>query len=354
MLGNFDDGLVLFFVVSGYLISGPFVSALVGQSPLPGLSRYALRRACRILPAFWVALLAVAVLLPPQHSALGAQAPTHWWQVPVHALLLQNVVPGQLITMLKVDWTLENEVLFYLLVPLGALAVVARVRRVGAAMLSSLVAGVWLASAAIAFGAGQLPLFTDGSAIARYTIGSILGLFCPGILVAIALTAEGRTAGGIPGAINALLRRRRLALATALGLFGSSLGIYEVGIRSVHPFVYDLRWQTAAAGCAVVLALAVTSGSRVHSVTRLLAPIGLVSYGIYLWHTIVLRIVDHTGLAFSADTWGSLAWPANCVLVVAATLPLATASWLLVERPALRWAASRGDRAGKHPRVATA
>jgi peptidoglycan/LPS O-acetylase OafA/YrhL len=253
-----------------------------------------------------------------------------------------------------VDWTLENELIFYLLVPLAAWALAVRRPRRAPQEVSLLVLAVWMASAAYVLAVDQLPLFTDGSAIARYTIPAVVSLFCPGILVGIALTPAGRQSAGIPGAINAMLRRRELAAVAGLALVGASVLVSGLSTRITHPVVVDLRWQPAAAGFGLVLGLAVTSGARVHAVTRYLAPIGLISYGIYLWHTVVIHVVTSSGLVVSSSGWGRLAWPVNAVWVLALTSLPATVSWLWIERPALQWASRTTARRAERPAAAIA
>src|SRR5690348_1449004 len=47
-------GVWLFFAISGYVISRPFVERLVNGRPLPELVPYALRRGFRIFPLYWI------------------------------------------------------------------------------------------------------------------------------------------------------------------------------------------------------------------------------------------------------------------------------------------------------------
>src|SRR5436309_6084224 len=83
-----SNGVWLFFALSGYLIAGPFLRALVAGRAQPPATSYTVRRAARILPAYWIAL-AVAVVF-----ATGSQL-THAWQLPVHGLLLQDLFRGE-------------------------------------------------------------------------------------------------------------------------------------------------------------------------------------------------------------------------------------------------------------------
>jgi peptidoglycan/LPS O-acetylase OafA/YrhL len=47
-------GLHLFFVLSGYLISSPFLKAIRGRSALPSTGRFYMRRLIRIYPPYLV------------------------------------------------------------------------------------------------------------------------------------------------------------------------------------------------------------------------------------------------------------------------------------------------------------
>src|SRR5215213_2505793 len=56
-------GLTLFFVLSGFLLYRPFVAAVINAQPQPSAMRYLHNRAFRILPAYWVILLVVGLVL---------------------------------------------------------------------------------------------------------------------------------------------------------------------------------------------------------------------------------------------------------------------------------------------------
>ena len=57
-----EVGVSLFFVLSGCLLSLPFWSAFVNKQVFPSIKNYALHRAARIAPAFWLNLIICAVL----------------------------------------------------------------------------------------------------------------------------------------------------------------------------------------------------------------------------------------------------------------------------------------------------
>jgi peptidoglycan/LPS O-acetylase OafA/YrhL len=53
--------LILFFVISGFLLYRPYVAARADGRPGPRMSRYLRRRALRIIPAYWLALTVLAI-----------------------------------------------------------------------------------------------------------------------------------------------------------------------------------------------------------------------------------------------------------------------------------------------------
>src|SRR5258707_5956183 len=54
---DLDFGLMVFFAISGALMAAPFIAAMVDGRRRPSLGNFAIRRAARIFPAYWVALL---------------------------------------------------------------------------------------------------------------------------------------------------------------------------------------------------------------------------------------------------------------------------------------------------------
>src|SRR5919109_4752033 len=60
---NLPVGVTLFFALSGFLLYRPFAGALMRAQDGPRLRAYLRNRALRILPAYWVILLASACLL---------------------------------------------------------------------------------------------------------------------------------------------------------------------------------------------------------------------------------------------------------------------------------------------------
>jgi peptidoglycan/LPS O-acetylase OafA/YrhL len=322
-------GVWIFFAASGYLIAGPFLKALLEGRRTPPVRRYALRRAVRILPAYWVALAAILLLV-------SGTALTHWWQVPVHALLAQGVVPGELKSFYLVAWSLGVEAIFYVLVPIGAWIVwrLARGQRVPLDRLVAGVLGIWAVAVAISFAIAvgypseverQLP----GGMQVLGLVGSLAN-FCPGMIVFLAVAAREEQGSRWFARYSAVASRPLPTLIVAAALF---LTATQLPFQTSQ---FAVAAQGPMLGIASGLVLAVfVHATSTRRMARVLAPIGLVSYGVYLWHWVILSTLVHHDLHFMSGS-GIVATALRVGLLVALTLPAATLSWVLLERPLLR------------------
>ena len=114
-LGELRLGVQLFFVLSGYLIFRPYVAAILdGARRGPGLTRYAIRRAARILPGYWLALGASFLLL--RHLDHPMQVDPA--ELPVFLVFAQNHFLETIKHLDPPMWTLAIEVSFYAALPL--------------------------------------------------------------------------------------------------------------------------------------------------------------------------------------------------------------------------------------------
>jgi peptidoglycan/LPS O-acetylase OafA/YrhL len=85
-------GVTLSFVLSGFLLYGPFAAAVLRNDRPPDLAKYLRNRALRILPAYWVILLLVAFVLQSAfvrdgHGNLDHGALTDAWTLFLHGVL---------------------------------------------------------------------------------------------------------------------------------------------------------------------------------------------------------------------------------------------------------------------------
>jgi len=141
-------GVQVFFVISGFLLSKPFVAALLDDRPFTRTGPYAQRRFFRLFPAYWAALVITATVLDQVHL----ESLTDWI---VHLTLLQAYSEGQFVRQLGVAWSLSVEVAFYAFLPLYFIALRALGGR--AAPLRTM----WLGNATLLVGGSAFVLWTD-------------------------------------------------------------------------------------------------------------------------------------------------------------------------------------------------
>jgi peptidoglycan/LPS O-acetylase OafA/YrhL len=322
-------GLYLFFVLSGFLLYRGFIRHLRDRTR-PDLGSYLKRRAARILPAYYVAIAASFVLLAAVSAKDGM--PPHG-QLPLFAVFAQNYSTSTFKELNSPTWTLCIEAVFYLLLPLLALALL-RVRagwRLQAAAIGGMVAvGIAWACATAALGAGVvwinlvpawLPYFAFGMAVALWIeYAPPLHISPRGTWALLALAAALVVANGV-----------------VIGFAGdtSTLGVIVAGLPAGIGF-----------GLLTALVLAGSGAGIAWTHTRWLAGVGVVSYGFYLWHMNVLHGVYHLDHAGGVLT--------NFVLALPVALLLGLASWRLVERPAIRASARASKRRRPAPRPAPA
>ena len=306
-------GILVFFVLSGYLVARPFVRGGVA------VDGYLVRRMARLLPAYLVALVGITLLTGDQHF------PEH----PLSYLLfLQNYDPTLLATgSLAATWTLQLEVQFYLVLPLlmGALVLADRGRgRLGLVIL--VLAGV--SSMLVHVGLGIHPDATL-SAVGSLTLPAMLWAFIPGIVLAWIMVhwpAAGHAASGRMGASVALV-------AIAVGWFGSADNPMGVAVQDI----------LLACGVALLLPAMLRDPGQATATSRFGPAVAIdlgarfgrdASYPFYLWHLAVILIAFQLGLR---------GWTAFAVVLLGATA-IGLASHRLVEAPAIRLGARWAER----------
>lgn len=310
-IGTLGLSLMMFFVLSGYLVAGPWIRAGLDGRSSPNLGRYALKRAARILPAYWLCLLgSFAIARYVDHPlSIGAS------ELPIFALFAQNQFDATAGHLNPPLWSLGVEVAFYLALPLIGFVLLRAARRSGPRGV------LWVCGALIAGGLtwSSLVYAAGNPDSLLMALPTYLPIFACGI-AAVALSA-GRAFG----------RRDRGLLMTGGAVLVVLDGWWHIGgTGTIGQIVRDLP---AAAGFAM-LAAAVAQGPAKLLGATILRRLGDYSYGIYLWHMPLLYLLRHD------DRFPDSPWLAYLMVMGAATV-LGAASWLLLERGIVRWAAGR-------------
>jgi len=317
ILANGDVGVYLFFVLSGYLLSRPFIRAIVRVEPGPYAPSYLANRALRIIPAYWVVFTLTLIL----RGTAGSTLP----QIAAAFAFAQTYVPSGAAAQLGQAWTLCVEAAFYVALPLTALvaALLLGRRFKPSSRLLTILAVVAIASAAsVVVRATGVPTLNH-----LRQLPTTFFAFGPGIaLAALELVLPDRLQ-----AAPALRRRlpSLLLAAAALGALGYA-GFAESAIaaRAISASV--------ASGCLVAALLVVQwSGRGCPSAldNRTMRWLGERSYGIYLLHGLVaFELFELTDVS-SADAQFAL----SLALILAVTLPASAFLFRFVEAPALRF-----------------
>jgi peptidoglycan/LPS O-acetylase OafA/YrhL len=329
-------GVDLFFVLSGFLITSLLIAEAEATSGVRLVPFWA-RRARRLLPALFlvIAFVGLYAALVAQPSELHRIRDDAWatlayvanWRFVFggfdYFALFSSPSP------LNHTWSLAIEEQFYLVWPLVFAGVLAwgrkRDRQPVARMVTArrmLVVSLTLAFVSIAISLGLWFRSHDATRIYYGTdtrAASILLGAALGALLAWRGPARGRR-GRVAVEVAAIAGAGVLALAW-YRLSGDNL--YRGGLL-----------LCALAGVAVIASAA---HPRPGPVARVLATpplvgLGVISYGVYLWHWPIYLWLD-------ANRVGLTGWPLFAVRL-AVTLPVAIASFVFVERPIRRGAFS--------------
>ncbi|MCX4634992.1 acyltransferase [Streptomyces sp. P9-2B-2] len=310
----------LFFVLSAYLLTLSYArAALDGGSTRPA-RLFLFRRAIRILPLYFLAVLVVWATRNPT-------LPGNWRDLVEHLTFTHVFDQQRIFYTLGPTWSLSLEVLFYLvLVALGPPAVRAcrplRRRRTRVAVCAAgclflyAVPLVWIAVAHYRFGVPHTDWVVYFGPQARF------GGFAAGMGLAVVTAALGD--------------RARLGPRTALPLAALALtGLFALSLDS-GPENFTFTFYHPIASALWVLLLFSTLHVRQQTfwqgllTARWLTAAGLVSYSLFIWHEPVMLQLHNAGLLPTGQS-GFL--PALLIVFLVA-VPVAAASYWLIEYPA--------------------
>jgi peptidoglycan/LPS O-acetylase OafA/YrhL len=338
--GNLDAGVAVFFVLSGFLLYRPFFSSELSAAPVPRVREYARRRILRIVPAYWLALTVLAV-----YPGLPGVFSSDWWR---YYGFLQFYSHHTSIRGLGVAWTLCVEVAFYAVLPVYAAVTRSATRRVGPVGRVHFQFGLL---AVLAAGSIVLRVVDQGT-VMQNSLLTHFYWFALGMALAVASVAlDGRQ--DLPRAVRVVVGRPGACWLGALVAYLGMCAVLTSAPQHLYYSVTQAFWQYVLSGViATLMVLPAVFGERAGGWPRRalswrwLAWLGIISYGIYLWHaTIAVTLISH----------GVQKWAPLLVTDILLTVAIAATSYYLVERPILRLKnrSRRGSTRVHEPRLAS-
>jgi peptidoglycan/LPS O-acetylase OafA/YrhL len=329
LIGNvlffFWTGVDLFFVLSGFLITGILLDSRGSERYF---STFYARRILRIFPLYYLVLFVAFVVLPKfptAHPVLAGQAdlPPQW----PYWLYMSNfsiAAGGWVHGWVDVAWSLAIEEHFYLIWPLLIWLCPPR-------LVAVMCLAIILAEPAVR-------VFARATEVPSLSI-YILTWF--------------RLDGFAMGALLALAQRR--GLLPLLGrwvpivIVACAAGIIACAILGGHTWWWNRRMQQYGYSLIAIAAGAMLVGAVTGPADRLwprmlcagwLRAFGKYSYGMYLIHAPVMRGVrEYVFDPLEYETYGIAPWVAQMLYYGAATAPtfaVAWLSWQCFEAPILR------------------
>jgi len=292
-------GVDLFFVLSGFLITGILVDTKHSEGYLKNF--YA-RRCLRIWPLYYSLLFFMFIVVPFMHPSMGQTVfdkSSPWWAYP---LFLQNfLVPARGAGPLNVTWSLAIEEQFYLVWPwVVQYCSSAQVRRIAIAVIcASPVLRLLLSF-------GQVDLYRN--------------VFCrlDGLMAGALLALLVRSDSFVP---SRYVRRAWLVFLVAVPL------AFVTEALLARWIVFSLSALASAA--LVYLSLYAGQAGLQRALTnRFMVYTGTISYGLYLLHGIPFNMAQ----ALQLDRYPLLAAP----MLLVVCYGMAVVSWHLLEKPFLR------------------
>ncbi len=346
-----EVGVSLFFVLSGCLLSLPFWHSFLNSDRIPSLKLYAINRAARVFPAYWLNLLVCTL------TALWVfDQNINWWRL-ISGLLFINsyhyssFFPAELNGPL---WSIGLEVWCYLLLPLVLFTILKTTKKISFAILGMI---TWIVALqllnplivnnfmtddklkgwqyGLTGGAKQwLPYWNIGSFFTQFLCGSLAAL------VIIALRSRGTS--------------KSRAFDVSFIVFAIA-AIWLVGIRLVPGAPDSFTKQPYVAPFyAILMAGVLVSATFSRHICKLLDNklfkwIAKLSFSIYLWHMFLIVMIErkflenyvYYGLTDSAQ------WVFISAIVLMTSILIAATSWRFLESPMLKYARATTQEANK-------
>ncbi len=317
-------GVELFFTISGFVLFLPRARrAVVGnRTRAQAPSTYAYRRFIKIVPSYYIAL-AISLI-----SAASLHLPLPLGEtLAEHIFFLQNIVTSELGRANSVFWSLGIEVQFYVIFPILAWAFVRR------PVLVAL--GMFLAALAYRYGVAHCCLVSEPF---NREVPAFFDVFAAGMLAAYGVAVVERRACGRPALRAVATFAAFVALGAGFALLLSANAVQYDEAGRERWILLNRTLVALTAGSALFTSCFAMRAFRAVIANPLTRFLSVISYNLYLWHTLVLIwLWKHRALASATtDPHGDPHWKLTYIaLGWTLAIGIATALTYFVERPLL-------------------
>lgn len=347
LLGN--TGVSVFFVLSGFLLSYPFWKQFFNEGQFPDIKQYALRRAARIMPGYYVSFLVCSLIvvifnIPSQYFWIRAITGLTFTAGFNYITFFPNEINGPF-------WSISFEVFCYLLMPVFMylmFRLFAKKRTFSKALV------FWIGVAAfIAFLNSLIHAwFTPDDVQKGWQFGVVGGAkywmpnynpigFFEHFTVGIIASGIAARLFKSPEVTGSFRRKGGFDIICALGLSLSFVLLwverfapeFSLGFQS-QPYFFPLY--------AILIGVVLAAAPHSNVVGRMLDNrffrfTAKISFGLYIWHYLIIYIVAST-LVKNYQVMGMkdlLSWALVSLAVIAVSYGIAALSYKFIEKPVL-------------------
>lgn len=347
-IGNYTSrleiGVSVFFVISGFLLYRQFAISHFDHSDRPAIGSFWVRRLKRIIPAYWLAFIVVTYVLHGDQARHGVVA------LALYLGFAQIYSPHYVLSGITQAWSLCTEMSFYLALPLWALLIGRKRRDPSTQVKVELTGLAGIVAVSVIYRVIVLQHHGPLATTMPNWLPGYADLFALGMLLAV-FSAWSQATGRRPRLLwHPSLPWVSWGLAAAAFVAVSNIGLPWTPVTP-SPVGLSLARQTLYGLFAFFVVLPAVVGRQDEGLVRRLlafkplALIGVVSYGIYLWHeawiTLFLRWTGDR--LFTVPLFELVAFAGGLATLSAA------ASYFLAERPILRAGLPRRSRQARAP-----
>jgi peptidoglycan/LPS O-acetylase OafA/YrhL len=352
LINGFPVCVGVFFTLSGMFLYRSFARSIIAGTPRQPLGPYFMRRAMRLLPAYYLMTLAALV-------TLNINGINGFWYVLRPFLMMQNYDPEWMAGM-DITWTVTTEVRYYLLLPVlawlshkfarRAADPVQRARRLMIPIPIFVLIGFLWSAYVHQESMGQYPneYWLPISNVGVLGIGMAMGIWS-----ALAQVSPGNA----PRLFGLAAKRPNLFWLGAFALYlvncflpfgakpgyGDYLPLGSALVQQILFLVFPV----------LIVAPMIAPNAKSRLIDAVLANglmrfLGRISYGVYLWQFVVLYWVLRSGSLFGNDpaydvrtVRGDLGFWELETFVILGSVAVATVSYYLLEKPLMRFGEKR-------------